>query len=79
MTFEIENYIELGFISKRFVLLLSLIAAGIVYPETVSKDMIMMGIAFYFASHVQSDKAKDIPVVPEVVPDVAEYTPVVTT
>ena len=82
MAFEIEKYIELGFISKRFVLLIFLIAAGITYPETVTKDMIMMGIAFYFASHVQSDKSEDVPVepvVPEVIPVVAEHTPVLTT
>lgn len=59
-----EEYIEKYFMSKRFVLLMVLIAAGLYNPQVITGDMIKLGIVFYFASHVTSDTGGDVPTEP---------------
>lgn len=57
----LKDYIEQYFVSKRFVLLLVLIAGGMVRPEIITKDLIEMGVAFYFASRLVTDIGGDVP------------------
>ena len=58
---DINYFVEQYFMSKRFVLALVIIIAGVLHPEVISKEMIMAAIAFYFAAHVSSDVGGDVP------------------
>lgn len=58
---DITYFIEQYFMSKRFILLLVLIAAGLYNPQVITPEMLKLGLLFYFASHVVSDTGGDVP------------------
>ncbi len=47
----IVTFVEEKLISKRFILAIAVLGAGLYKPDVITKDLILIVLSFYFASH----------------------------